>query len=181
MEFLNIQIGITGHRAICIEDLPAIKDEVRHRLLALKIQHEGKSLCLLSGLAEGADRLVVEVGLELGIPFVGILPMAVSDYLSDFKTLVSRDEFDYFLTLASRVEILSKLPVSTYEDRLLSYEKLAIYLALNSQALIALWDGDLTENQGGTSQVVRYFKEANLNKGGTLVHVLIRRRHIASP
>ncbi len=175
MELLNIQIGITGHRAICLEDLPAIKDEVRHRLLALKMQYQAKSLCLFSGLAEGADRLVVEVGLELGIPFVGILPMAVSDYLSDFKTQLSRDEFEYLLTLASRIEILSKLPVLTNEDRLLCYQQLAVYLAQNSAVLLALWDGDPTEKSGGTSQVVRYFKEANMNKEASLVHVITRR------
>ena len=175
MEFLNIKIGITGHRAICLEDLPAIKDEVMYRLLALKIQHEGKPLYLLSGLAEGADRLVVEVGLELGIPFAGILPMSVSEYRSDFKTQVSRAEFDYLLTLASRIEILSKLPVINNEDRLLCYEKLAVYLAQNSKALIALWDGEFTGTTGGTSQVVRYFKAAHFNKEDSFVHVLIRR------
>jgi len=175
MELLNIQIGITGHRAICLEDLPAIKDEVRHRLLALKMQYQAKSLCLFSGLAEGADRLVVEIGLELGIPFVGVLPMVVSDYLSDFKTQVSRDKFDYLLTLASRIEILSAIPVKTNEDRLLCYQQLAVYLAQNSHILIAIWDGDLTEKSGGTSQVVRYFKEAKMYKEGSLIHILIKR------
>ena len=171
----DLQIGITGHRAICIHDLPVINADIKNRLLKIQNQYKYHSICLLSGLADGADRLAVAIALELGVPFKAILPMALSDYIADFKTQSSLDEFYNLLKHAVSVEALPSLSPMTDENRDLCYQQLAIYLANNANVLMALWDGDTAEKPGGTSQVVRYFKEAKSNDTDVFEHILIKR------
>jgi hypothetical protein len=171
----DLQIGITGHRAICTHDLPVINAEIKNRLLKIQNQYKDKSICLLSGLADGADRLAVAIALELGVPFKAILPMALSDYIADFKTQSSLDEFYDLLKHAVSVEALPSLSPMTDENRDLCYRQLAIHLANNADVLIALWDGDMTEKTGGTSQVVKYFKQVKLNNVVVFEHILIKR------
>lgn len=170
-----VQVGIAGHRAICQEDLPVIKAEINDRLLKIQNQYKDKSICLLSGLAEGADRLVVWIALELGMPFKVVLPMALSDYIADFKTQSSLDEFYSLLKYAACVEALLSISPMTKDNRDLCYQQLAIYLANNADVLIALWDGDTPEKPGGTSQVVRYFREVKLNNTDMFEHISIKR------
>ena len=170
----DLWISITGHRIIRIDDLSAIKAEISKRLIKLKEKYQGQSICLLSGLAEGADRLVVEIGLQLGIPYKAILPMAFSKYIADFETQASLDEFNYLLKQAISIEVLPTITQLTDENRNLCYQQLAVYLANNTDVLMALWDGDTTEKPGGTSQVVRYFREINPNNE-CFEHILTRR------
>ena len=82
--YVDLRVAITGRRTIPTNDLLSIKDEISKCLIKIKKQYQDQSICLLSGLAEGADRLVVKIGLELGIPYKAILPMAFSEYIADF-------------------------------------------------------------------------------------------------
>lgn len=100
--------------------------------------------------------------------------MAFSKYIADFETQASLDEFNYLLKQAISIEVLPTITQLTDENRNLCYQQLAVYLANNTNILIALWDGDTTEKPGGTSQVVRYFKEINPNNE-CFEHILTRR------
>ena len=101
--------------------------------------------------------------------------MALSDYIIDFKTQISLDEFYSLLKHAACVEALPSISPMTKDNRDLCYQQIAIYLVNNADVLIALWDGDTAEKLGGTSQVVRYFKEAKLNNVDVFEHILIKR------
>lgn len=154
---ISIIVGITGHRDIFVEDEAELRRLVSDQLLALQNEFPSTPLLLLSGLAEGADRLVVHVALELGIAFSAVLPMPQEEYCNDFETVESKQEFSQLLKDAKWVETLPSPPNNNASTRNDCYEQLGIYLARYSHVLMALWDGDTTEKTGGTSQVVRYF------------------------
>jgi hypothetical protein len=155
---IYLTIGITGHRDIPSQDESKLKDVIKSKLLNLQTLYKDTPLLVLSGLAEGADRLVVEVAYELGIAFAAILPLPSEDYVNDFSEADSKIDFYLWLERAQWVETLRPdfNNLNCY-DRDQCYEQLGFYLARNSQLLMALWDGDKQEKTGGTSQVVRYY------------------------
>lgn len=150
-------VGVTGHRDIPPEDLPALEAGVQSCLKNLQTQYPSTPILILSGLAEGADRVVVRVAHEMGIDFAAILPFSESDYIKDFDTERSRTEFSDWMSRAACVHTLPDLksPSTGLTDREMGYLQLGHYLATYSHTLLALWDGDLLEKCGGTSQVVR--------------------------
>ena len=155
---ISIIVGITGHRDIFVEDEAELRRLVSDQLQALKNEFPNTPLLLLSGLAEGADRLVVQVAIELDIAFSAVLPMPQEEYCNDFETMESKQEFTQLLTYAKWIETLPSPAYNMHtSSRNDCYEQLGVYLARYSQVLMALWDGDTTEKAGGTSQVVRYF------------------------
>lgn len=117
----------------------------------------------MSALAEGADRLVAEEALALGLELVVPLPMARRHYVEDFETGGSLAEFD---ALASKATELYELPLAdgvTAEDlahsagaRSRQYAQLGIFLCAHCHILLALWDGKPSSRLGGTAQVVRF-------------------------
>jgi hypothetical protein len=97
---LYLTIGVTGHRDIPPEDEAILKPVIKSRLLNLQASYQETPLLLLSGLAEGADRLVVEVAYELGIAFAAILPLPKEDYATDFTETRSKQDFYNWLDKA---------------------------------------------------------------------------------
>jgi hypothetical protein len=54
-------------------------------------------IAIASSLAEGADRIVAEVGLAAGFELEVILPFGRAKYADDFETLASRARFEHRL------------------------------------------------------------------------------------
>ena len=163
---LYLTIGVTGHRDIPPEDEAILKPVIKSRLLNLQASYQETPLLLLSGLAEGADRLVVEVAYELGIAFAAILPLPKEDYATDFTEASSKQDFNNWLDKALWVETLTNKTSEGLSSfpRNDCYERLGFYLTNNSHTLLALWDGDKQEKTGGTAQVVRYFLQGLTGK-----------------
>lgn len=156
---MPITIGVTGHRLIAAADLPAVEKAVGSILDTLKAKAPQTPLLLLSGLAEGADRLVARIAMEKhGAELCAVLPMSVEDYRLDFATPESKAEFDRLL--ASAQLVVTPDSRGTKVDRLSSAERKAGYagagewIALNSHLLIALWDGEDARGKGGTAEIV---------------------------
>jgi hypothetical protein len=168
-----IRIGITGHRNLKTECISQYKQQVKELLTALKEEH--KDILLYSSLAEGADRLVVEVGRSLMIDYIGVLPMDSDSYRLDF-TCVSKREFDNFLMHAtSMIEMQWLNKPSKFlnsSDRDAQYEAAGYYIANECDILIALWDGMQSCLRGGTSETVNYFVQ---KKNAILYHIPISR------
>ncbi|MDR2672450.1 MAG: hypothetical protein LBC35_04025 [Coriobacteriales bacterium] len=99
-------IGITGHRKLPYEQLPALTEKIRAFYKATAQRHTTKSITVLSPLAEGADTLCAKLALDAGLRLVAPLPMPVAEYRSDF-TLSAAVEFDRLLSLASEVFVVS--------------------------------------------------------------------------
>ncbi len=164
---LPIVIGVTGHRDIRPEDLPPLEGIVRRLLADVRESHPHTSLLLLSPLAEGSDRLVARVALELGVRLVVPLPLEHHLYEQDFSSDASRDEFRRMLAVAESSYVLPLMSGNTDdgiaqhgEQRNRQYAQVGALIARQSQVFLALWDGvngsGRADKVGGTGEVVRF-------------------------
>jgi hypothetical protein len=162
---LSLVIGVTGHRDLRTEDLPRLEAVFEAALLDVHRRYPHSSAVLLSGLAEGADRLAALVALKLGVGLIVPMPLPQALYEKDFDTPESRDEFRDLLGRARGVIDLPLLPGITEEaveqpgyDRDREYAKVGAYIARHSQIFFAFWDGtpDGPDKIGGTAHTVRF-------------------------
>lgn len=144
----GIRIGVTGHRFLAeLDKLKAAVDEALDRIATAFV---GRLLVVLSPLAEGADRLVAHAILQCkGSALVVPLPLPIEEYLHDFNSEQSQAEFFSLLKQASRV---TKLPATATRNE--AYEQVGLYVLDNSDVLIAVYDGQPAQGQGGTAEIV---------------------------
>jgi len=157
---MHLTIGVTGHRDLIADEVPALQKVVRDFFLKLRNDYPGLDLQLITPLAEGSDRLVTDVALELGIELIVPLPMPQAEYEEDFSSAVEVEKFRDSLKKA-RVIHLRTLPEAqghpvTPQDRARQYAQLGIFISNHSQVLLALWDGKPSTAAGGTASVVNY-------------------------
>ncbi|NIP13556.1 MAG: hypothetical protein GWM88_01965 [Pseudomonadales bacterium] len=154
-------IGVTGHRDLVADELPAIRERVQGMFAELQRQFPELPILVMTPLAEGADRLVAEVASDMGLPVEILMPMPRALYQSDFsgESLV---EFDEMLALGEIVELplvsgnTPEMIASGGRPRDLQYAQLGAYLAAHSHILLAIWDGKPHESVGGTAHVVQF-------------------------
>ena len=156
-------VGVTGHRDLRPEQGDALAARVREVLEDLRRRCPNTPVVVLSGLAEGADRLVAQIALELGMGLVAVLPMPRSAYEDDFPDAASRADLANLIERSRRCVELPILPDLTAdliqqggEARARQYEALGAFLAGESHLLLALWDGVKGGPTGGTSRVVEF-------------------------
>lgn len=193
---LALVIGVTGHRDLRPEDEPRLEEIVRDIFTDLLTRYPHTPIEVLSPIAEGADRLVARVALDLGVHLVVPLPMPREVYLTDFETAESRAEFDELLSRASEVVELPLFGDSTIDDirehgsaRDMQYGVMGAWTVRNSHALIALWDGVISHLPHGTADIVRFNLEGIPDafapsrgilaptEGDPVYHVVTRRRN----
>lgn len=156
-----IIVGVTGHRDIPAEDEAAISDAVRQHLKKIKEKYPDTPFKLISGLAEGADRLVAVVALELEFSLLAALPMDQDEYEQDFQNPNSLTHFRSLIDRADNCFVVESTPEQSRNGK---YLALGHYIARHSQIVIALWDGVSEQRMpdgttqilmGGTADVVR--------------------------
>lgn len=155
---LTFHIGVTGHRVI--EDEYLIRSKVREVLGSIEYGFSDKDhiLKVISPLAEGADRIVAQEVLNFqGCPheneMQAVLPLKKEDYMNDFKTTESKEEF---LDLLNRTEEVKNLPETpTRKD---AYLQVGEYVVDKCDVLIAIWDGEPSRGKGGTADIIDYAK-----------------------
>ena len=157
---MHLTIGVTGHRDLLADEIPALKRIVRGFFLQLKSEYPDLDLQLITPLAEGSDRLVADVAQELDIDLIVPLPMPQDEYEKDFSSAEAIQAFRDSLDKA-RVIHLRTLPEAqgravTPEDRDRQYGQLGVFISNHSQILLALWDGKQSTATGGTAGVVKY-------------------------
>ncbi|MBF0456505.1 MAG: hypothetical protein HQK99_01250 [Nitrospirae bacterium] len=178
-----IFIGVTGHRDLIEKDIPDIKKKVRALITHIQSLCPNSPVSIMSPLADGADRLVALVGLEMkGVSLLCPLPLPKSEYMRDFDDK-SKNEFEYLLSKANHVVELPLADGSTPDNikeystaRNNQYEAVGKYVAWNSQILIALWNGKDTGETGGTASVVKYrLLELDIYDSGPVYHIFTDR------
>jgi hypothetical protein len=94
----EVWVGVTGHRDLARPDeVAAAVDAALDALVA----DGSASLVAVSGLAEGADRLVAQrVLARPGGRLVALLPLDPADYVADFADVASVQEFTELLGAA---------------------------------------------------------------------------------
>ncbi len=163
-------VGVTGHRCLCEQDLPALRQQVRRVFVELHARYPQTPFVLLSPLAAGADRLVAKLVLELAadknfqaeIQLVVPLPWPRDVCEALVHRTGEREEFDRLLDQAAQViEIPLADGVNAEEishnqkSRATQYQEVGRYISRHSQILIALWDG-VCEPAGGTARVIQW-------------------------
>jgi hypothetical protein len=152
-----LHIGVTGHRFLA--EVPKLQAGVDLALARIEAAYPGEDCSVLSSLAEGADRLVVERVLvyrpaaRLIVP----LPLPLDDYLQDFASAASRQAFLGWLGLAG--EIIPPTPATSRED---AYRSAGRYVLDHCDVLIVLWDGQEAQGKGGTGEIVDLARQRGL-------------------
>jgi hypothetical protein len=132
-------LAATGHREL--EESSAIRAAVEESLAELRVRG------VWSMLAQGADSLVAEAALRLGLPIACVLPFA--SYDDDFRG-AARQRFKRLLSQCADVVRLSG---RVGDDAYLQAGKAIVD---RGQLLLALWDGEPPEGSGGTADIVHY-------------------------
>jgi len=125
---------------------------------------------VVSALAEGADRLVVNEVLKWpGSKLLCVLPVAEDDldvYLADFESEHSRAEFRRLYQRAWRHIcprpglVLGLVPRdATRAQREDGYLWAGRAVIRNSDILVAIWDGEHSRGVGGTADMIRRMRE----------------------
>ncbi len=158
-----VMLGVTGHRVLKAP-VEVLRDAIRKECRALRKSYPHSPFVILSGLAEGADRLVVDVAIaELEAPLIAILPMPAEDFAADFPSDASKREF-FALVERARSVITAPVPAGDAwrtpgEPRNELYAWAGARVAEQSQVLFALWDGQGPRGTGGTAHVVAWFDQ----------------------
>lgn len=160
-DFLPLVIGVTGHRDLRPEELPALRAALDRVFADLQSLCPQTPLMLLSPLAEGADRLAAETflagpGRRLAVP----LPLEIDQYRKSFTE--DDGDFDRLLARAEKSFLIpgpaDRPSGATVDYRLepFCYQALGAYLAEHCHIIIALWDGRDSGKAGGCSQIVAH-------------------------
>jgi hypothetical protein len=94
-------ISVTGHRDLVAEEVPVIRERVATFLADLRNDYPDRGVSIMSALAEGADQLVAEEALRLGIPVIVPLPMERKIYLRDFESIAVQEKFEFLSSRAT--------------------------------------------------------------------------------
>jgi hypothetical protein len=156
-------VAVTGHRDLVPAEVPFIRDRVRQCLVSLRNDYPGRIIAVMSALADGADRLVAEEALALGMPLTVVLPMPRALYEQDFPDSDSQQQFAELCAAAVDLFELPLAPGSTEATiaeqgpgRARQYAAAGVFMCAHCHVLLALWDGKEMDQLGGTSQVVRF-------------------------
>jgi hypothetical protein len=174
---VGMLIGVTGHRDLNPQEIPALRAAVRRFLTHWANQSTEPPLMVASSLCEGADLLVTEEALSLGVDCCAVLPLPAELYRADFGSAHALRRFEHALARC-RQTILCSDGASADPDRTAWYAAAGERIAREASILLALWDGRPEGQAGGTAQTVGYrlSLERNLvfhivasRQGGSLV------------
>ena len=143
-----VAVGVSGHRNL--PDIEAVTKTIDEALRAIFAAYGDDSLQVISPLAEGTDRVVVWRAMEnYEVRLVVPLPLEISDYMLDFKSISSKAEF---ITLLEQADQVIELPAE--DTREACYLAAGMYTLDHSDVLIAVWDGAPAKGIGGTAEIV---------------------------
>ncbi len=164
---ISFRIGVTGHRDIQPEDVEGARLKSRELLSTIKSSMPATRITVISGLAEGADRIFAEAALALNMSVEAVLPMPLQYYKKDFDE-ASLAELHRILDNESvRCIELPLTPGLDADDsrwpegaRSKLYANLSDDLRRRSNFLVTFWDGKYTNLTGGTDDTVVKFLDA---------------------
>ena len=70
-------VGVSGHRNLSPADVPRLRDAVTDFINQLRRHLPDTELEIIVGMAEGADLLVAQTALDLGVRVQAVLPAAL--------------------------------------------------------------------------------------------------------
>ena len=91
-DLVPLIVGAIGHRDLVPGEVEMLGTRVRDFLSSLQARYRELRVTVLTSLADGADRLVVDAAKSLDIPVIYVLPMPTALYERDFDG-TSLDEY----------------------------------------------------------------------------------------
>jgi hypothetical protein len=158
----NYLVGVTGHRDLLPEQVPAIRKALAELLRPLPATRPGGRVQLLCSMADGADLLAADVALDLGIEVVALLTFPEDVCRADLLSDEARRIFDRVMPVATRLEL--PLPRGVTREALGEsgpirdwlYRQAAVVLARHCSLVVAIWDGKPTTYAAGSARVVDF-------------------------
>jgi hypothetical protein len=151
-----LRIGVTGHRILIKKN--KIEAGIGLVLSRIKSTYPDQAYTLISPLAEGADCLFAEKGLQfLSARLVVPLPLLVKEYLQDFTTERAKRDFQRLLDQADEV---IQMPAQATREQ--AYQLVGEYVVSHSDILVAIWDGRSAQGPGGAGEVVQMARQRGL-------------------
>jgi hypothetical protein len=162
---LALAVGIIGHRPDRLPETARAKvaadvTQLLERLASEVLIGRGKYkeffspaeplLSLVSGLAEGADRIAADAALVHGYVLDAVLPFPAAVYKADFKRPESCAEFEGLLRRARSILVLPGKRL----DETQAYTAAGLTVLDQSDILLAIWDRGPSAGSGGTTDMV---------------------------
>lgn len=166
----GLHVGVTGHRLnrISQHHLDQITPQIEPLLAHLASASRCIEPVLLSNLAEGSDRHLARLALQVGYTLHAVLPRPREDYERGFRSGASRREYRALLADAARItELRGPRGVAGR-----TYLRAGHALLDQADLLLALWDGEPSRGTGGTADVV----DEAFRRGIPVLHLSTRPR-----
>jgi hypothetical protein len=156
---IPITVGVVGHLDVIatVEH----RTQIKNFFLDLASKYPNSPVYLFSSIADGADRFVARIFLDLKhgneqyinrFELIVPMPFCEEEYRKDFND-ASKLEFEALLRQAKRSFCISC--DNKEANRPAQYLKAGKFVADSSIILIALWDGEQGKT-GGTADIVRH-------------------------
>ena len=158
-------IGVVGHRDLVDAELSAIRAAVATLLQRLQGDAPNVPLRLICSMAAGADLLVADVAVQVGISIIALLPYARALCREDLESAVDRAAFDRICDASDVVELSMPDGVRLTDigkpgelrDRQL--QRAGSLIARYSGLMIAIWNGLDTEFRAGTARSIQFRRQ----------------------
>ena len=144
-----ISVGVIGHRDLTGFNINKLRQQVLAELEKLKCGENQARM--LNSIADGADQLCAEIGLDMGYEL--ICPLPFLQYRRDFIG-ESLARYDALLKRAKETFV-----VSSGVDRDAAYLEAGKYIADHCDVLIAVWNQKPQISTCGSAAVVKYARE----------------------
>ena len=144
MEELIYRVGVTGHRTL-LKKRAEIMAKTLDFLTEIQAGHE--KLEANTGMALGFDQVVCDACIELGIPYVAVVPCDGQDALWNPQ---QRDRYAILMSRASRVVQVTPGPYAAWK----MFARNG-WIVNNSDEMIVHWDGYYQGGTGGCMKLVR--------------------------
>ncbi len=177
---IPLVVGVSGHRDPHPDGLVRMREGLLRTLDLLAGELPNTPLLVLSGLAAGADQLAVQWSSEWArsrplpsggarIRCIGVLPFPLEEYRRDFppgreteelESALARCAYSFALPEPGPDGALRAFDVPDVRDQ--GYRDLGLFVARQSDIVVAFWDGKATLKRGGTADVVNFCSAGGL-------------------
>jgi hypothetical protein len=156
-------VGITGHRPNRMPERhwERIKGDLSEAMAEIEAAYPARQITLLSGVAEGADRLAAFVALGRSWRLHSILAFHRTRFEEDFPTPFATGEFRALLEASDQV-IEPKQGAHQHTRTEEAYHAVGQQLLERSAVLIAVWDGQRSRGKGGTVDVLEEARDKGI-------------------
>jgi hypothetical protein len=159
IERIPITVGVVGHLDIIATEEQRL--QIANFFLDLASEYPNSPVCLFSSIADGADRFVARIFLDLKreneklrdrFDLIVPTPFSEEEYKKDFDD-DSKEDFEALIKQAKRSFCIGCDDQAA--SRPARYLKAGKFVADSSIILIALWDGEQGK-PGGTADIVKH-------------------------